>query len=377
LPQTDATTRRLASGIGNRVAVTQADGPWAIESARLRAPLDDEVLIRTVAAGICHTDVVIRERAEQPTVLGHEGAGIVIAVGAAVADIHPGDHVVASFAWCGHCENCQHGLPAYCQHFAALNVPRSADSPLSRPDGTPLAAGFFGQSSFGTYFVTGARHVVVLPSGTDLTLAAPLACGLLTGAGAVLNVLLPQAGSLLAVFGCGAVGLSAIMAATALGVRTIAVDPISARRDLAIELGAIAAIDPNQAHPTSGVRALGGGAGAGAHYAIDTTGLPDVARQALETVTSLGRVVVVGSGVPEAAIDVRGLIAGGKTLRGCTEGDAVPRQLIPRLLEMHRSGTFDIHRLVRRYAFDDIASAIADATSGRVVKPVLIFPEEA
>jgi aryl-alcohol dehydrogenase len=375
VPQTDATTGRLANGIRNRTAVTQADRPWTIESARLRAPLDDEVLIRTVAAGICHTDVVLRERAEQPTVLGHEGAGIVIAVGAAVADIHPSDHVVASFAWCGHCESCQHGLPAYCQHFAALNVPQSVDSPLSRPDGTPLAAGFFGQSSFGTYFVTGARQVVVLPAGTDFTLAAPLACGLLTGAGAVLNVLLPRAGSLLAVFGCGAVGLSAIMAATALGVRTIAVDPISARRDLAIDLGAIAAIDPNQAEATSAVRALGGGAGA--HYAIDTTGLPDVARQALETVTSLGRVVVVGSGVPEAAIDVRGLIAGGKTLRGCTEGDAVPRQLIPRLLEMHRSGTFDIHRLVRRYAFDDIASAIADATSGRVVKPVLVFPEEA
>jgi aryl-alcohol dehydrogenase len=223
--------------------------------------------------------------------------------------------------------------------------------------------------------VTGARHVVVLPSDTDLTLAAPLACGLLTGAGAVLNVLLPQAGSLLAVFGCGAVGLSAIMAATALGVKTIAVDPISARRDLAVDLGAIAAIDPNGAHATSAVRALGGGAGA--HCAIDTTGLPTVTRQALESVTSLGRVVVVGSGVPEAAIDVRSLIAGGKTLRGCTEGDAVPRQLIPRLLGMHRAGTFDIHRLVRRYAFDDIDSAITDATSGRVVKPVLVFPEEA
>ena len=235
----------MTSTISARAAVLRSsDAPFRIERVNIEAPRSDEVLVRLAATGICHTDMVMRDQAlptPLPVVLGHEGAGIVEAVGADVTHVRPGDHEVLAFNSCGHCASCDDHAPAYCVEFAPRNFMGS------RPDGTsPLSgegglihANIFGQSSFATHAIARDRNTVKVSSDAPLERLGPLGCGIMTGAGAVMNALRVRAGSTIAIFGTGAVGLSAIMAAKAVGAATIiAIDINESRLDLARELGA-------------------------------------------------------------------------------------------------------------------------------------------
>ncbi|MFI6575768.1 NAD(P)-dependent alcohol dehydrogenase [Nocardiopsis sp. NPDC050513] len=347
---------------------------------RLDAPRPDEVLVRVVAAGICHTDLTSRDGGlpvPLPAVLGHEGAGVVEAVGADVTRAGPGDTVLLSFSSCGECANCGAGRPAYCAAFLPRNFSgRRPDgtTPITQADGEPVGGRFFGQSSFAYRAVVDQRCVVPVRvrDEDELAALAPVGCGVQTGAGTVLNVLRPEKGQSLAVFGAGAVGLSAVMAAALTGAHPIvAVDVVPSRLELALELGATHTVNAAEDDPVARIAELTGG---GADTAVESSGVPAVLRQAVDALAVAGSVAVVGapSMGSEAALDVNDLLQG-RTVRGVIEGDSDLDTFVPRLVELHRQGRLPFDRMVRTYPPERINEAAADAEAGRVLKPVLRF----
>ena len=309
-------------------------GPLSPETLELDEIRPGEVLVRVAAVGVCHTDIAYtdgsRPAAPFPLVAGHEGAGVIAAVGPGTEGFSAGDRVVMSFSSCGRCRGCLAGRPARCSSFRELNSgfggPGSGGR-LTRRNGDKVSAGFFGQSSFAEHALTGVRNLVRVPDGVPLPLAAPFGCGIQTGAGAVLNTLRLQPGDTLLVTGTGAVGMSAVMAARAAGAAAIvAVDPVESRRARALTLGATHALDPADV-----ARGALGRIGLPLDYAIDTSGRPEMIRAAVAAVHSAGTVVLIAAGQAGALADIplRDLIVG-RQVRGAVEGDAVPQLLIPR-----------------------------------------------
>lgn len=356
-----------------RAAVTHAQGQaFAMEEVSLCAPKSNEVLVKVVATGVCHTDAVARDLgvSPYPIVLGHEGAGIVEQVGENVTDLAQGDHVVMSFAHCGKCENCLTGHPTVCARFNELNFGGRMEDNTYRLQlaGTDLGT-FFGQSSFGTHVVAHERNVVKVDKDVDLSLLGPLGCGIQTGAGTVLNRLKPAFGTCIAVYGCGAVGLSAIMAAKIANCQQIfAIDVHDSRLALAKELGATHAFNGKQVDV---VQQIKGASGGGTHYAVESTGVPAVVRQCLNALRPLGQAAIVGV-TPEMKIDVHNeLMAEGKSMIGVIEGDSVPRVFIPKLIEFYQAGMFPFDKLVKFYRFEQIDKAFEDSANGTAIKPIL------
>lgn len=361
---------KIAAAVSRGPAV-----PFVIDEVEIADPAPGQVLVRLVATGVCHTDLAAKAMLPSelgPIILGHEGAGVVERVGEEVVGVVAGDRVILTFSSCGMCQNCSAQLPAYCARFGELNGPSFWDkgSPVLS-DGAAVTAGFFGQSSFATHSLVDVRNVVVVDPDLDLTMAAPLGCGIQTGAGAVLNVLRPAAESTVLVVGAGSVGLAAVMAAKVAGARVvIAVDPVATRRQLALEIGATHVVDPGDGDVVAAVIEL---TGSGASHAIDTTGSPQVIAQAMRALAPLGTLVVVGLGQDELTLSVQDVLNHGKTLRGCIEGDANPQQFIPQLISLYRQGRFPMDKLIGRYAFEQINEAVSDSASGATVKPVLVF----
>ncbi|MFF2654219.1 NAD(P)-dependent alcohol dehydrogenase [Streptomyces sp. NPDC058045] len=350
-----------------------------------RAVLDDpgpgEVLVRLVAAGLCHTDLSVlagRLPTPLPAVLGHEGAGTVAAVGPDVAGISPGDHVVLSFNSCGHCDACRTGRPTTCPTYFPLNF-RAAradgSTPIRTEDGTPLGGLFFGQSSLARHAVVAAQSVVRVDVADEdeLTLLAPVGCGIQTGAGAILNLLRPRYGDSVAVFGAGAVGLSAVMAARLTPARTIvAVDVVPSRLALATELGATHTIDSGTEDLRSRLTDLAGPGGL--TYIVETTGVPALLELAATAITADGTVAVIGAPAAgsRASFDINALIDG-RTIRGVTEGGSDRTTFIPALIDLARQGRLPYEKFVRHYTEDQLHQAVADARSGHTIKPVIRF----
>ncbi len=349
--------------------------PFVIEELDLDAPRPDEILIRIVGAGICHTDLVIRDLPYPPplpSVLGHEGAGVVEAVGERVSKVKPGDHVVLSYMSCGSCANCQQGAPAYCGQFFAANLGgvRADGSTTLHNEGAPVYGQFFGQSSFATYALASERNVVKVRPDAPLELLGPLGCGIQTGAGGVLNSLRVRIGSSIAVFGVGSVGLSAVMAAVIAGCTTIiGIDINPARLELARELGATHVIHAGQEDTVAVVRAI---TGEGVHYSIETSAQPRVLRQAVDSLRMLGVCGLIGAAPPgaEVSLDMT-MLLNGRTVRGILEGDSVPDIFIPQLIDLYMQGRFPLDRLVQFYGLDEINQATEDSEHGRVVKPIV------
>jgi aryl-alcohol dehydrogenase len=347
---------------------------FAVEDVDLSAPTANEVLIKIVATGVCHTDAVARDLgiSPYPIVLGHEGAGIVERVGSNVTRLAPGDHVVLSFAHCGQCDNCLTGRPTVCARFNELNFGgRMEDGTHRLHHGDTGLSTFFGQSSFGTHVVAHERNVVKVGTDVDLALLGPLGCGIQTGAGTVLNRLKPEFGASIAIYGCGAVGLSAIMAAKIANCRQIfAVDVHNSRLALAKEFGATHTLNGKVVDVVKEIRYASNG---GTHYAVETTGVPPVVRQSLHALRPLGQVAIVGV-TPEMNIDVHNdLMAEGKGMIGVIEGDSVPRVFIPKLIEFYKAGQFPFDKLVKFYRFDQINEAFEDSARGATIKPILKF----
>jgi len=275
-----------------------ADEPYSLEDVELADPRADELVVRIVGAGMCHTDVLPRSPGAfcaPPIITGHEGAGIVEAVGAEVQGIAVGDHVVLSFDSCGACENCRAGQPCHCDTGLARNVVgRRLDGTTGVTDanGVEIASRWFAQSSFATHALATARNAVVVDKELPLDKLGPLGCGIQTGAGTVLIALAVKPATNVVVFGVGAVGLAAIMAAKVADASAIvAVDLHPHRLDLALDLGATHTLDGRSADLPAQIHALTLG---GAHYAIDTTGAPTVMSSALASLRMGGAAAFVG-----------------------------------------------------------------------------------
>ncbi len=351
--------------------------PYALEAVTLAEPGPGQLRVRIHACGICYTDVGVQNYEQGlplPQVLGHEGAGMVEAVGPGVTHIVPGDHVVLSYASCGHCANCADHAPQYCANFMALNYAGRLDdgrAPMQGESG-PVFGAFFGQSSFATHAIAYVRNTVKIDKGLDLATMAPFGCGMQTGAGTVYNSLAPRAGQSLAVFGTGSVGLAALMAAADLGCAPlIAVDRNPERLALARELGATHAINADDGNLAAAIRAI---VPTGLDFIVDTTGVGAVIRSGTEALASRGQLAMLAVAPPGTELTINpNLLLGGRHLRGAVEGDADPQLFIPKLIERHLAGRFPHDRLITRYPFAAINDAMADMRAGKVIKPVLMM----
>jgi aryl-alcohol dehydrogenase len=333
--------------------VFETSGDFSIEQLELSDPNDDEVLVRIVGAGICHTDLAGRDMhlpiPPPPSVFGHEGAGVVEKVGARVTKVKPGDHVVLAWDYCG-----------------------------ARPDGTTtlrkgdqvIHGSFFCQSSFADFALANERNVVKVPDDVPLEILGPMGCGVMTGAGAVMNALQARPGSSIAVFGTGTVGMSAVLGAVVCGCTTIiAVDINPDRLEMAKELGATHTVNAAEVDPVETIRDMTGG---GAQFSLECVGNPKVFRQAVDVLPRLGVCGLLGVVPPDTEVSLdMDLIMNGRTVKGILGGDVIPDLFIPKLIELYSQGRFPFDRLITFYPFDDINQAVEDMEEGRVIKPVL------
>lgn len=363
-----------------KAAVCRPDNDlFRLEELTIDDPRPDEVLVRFTATGLCHTDLEVaagRMPTPFPVVAGHEGAGVIEAVGSAVTGFSQGDRVVASFSFCGTCRNCLRGQPAYCPDHFPLNFgAQRADGSVGFRDasGDPVRDQFFGQSSFAGYGLCRPSSLIRVP-GTSLPdhVLAPLGCGVITGAGAVWNVLEVFPGSSVAVFGAGAVGLSAVMAAVAAGASRIIVSDIHrSRLDLAVRLGATDVFDATNGAGAETVRELT--AGLGVDFSVESTGVPAVMAQAVAALAPLGSAAILGVAPDGADLHTNAFaLLEGRTVTGSIVGHQAPAVLVPRILALHGKGLFPLEAMISTYPLDDINKAVDDVRSGAVAKAVLL-----
>ncbi|MDQ7993538.1 MAG: NAD(P)-dependent alcohol dehydrogenase [Propionicimonas sp.] len=350
-----------------------------VEELDLDEVRPNEVRVRIVSAGVCNTDAHViagMMPTPLPAVLGHEGAGIVEAVGSGVRSVSVGDHVVLAAAYCGVCRRCRAGEMAYCENLFAEDFGgrrRDGSTSLSK-DGQQVSSHFFGQSSFATYANVVEESVVRVDPDVPLEHLGPLGCGINTGAGTVLNELRPPAGSSLVVFGTGAVGAAAIMAAVVAGCTTIiAVDIVDSRLELARELGATHTINSQGADIVAELKAIT--AGDGVNYAIDTTARPELLRAAADALAVRGTLVLVGAAPSgrEVPFEIGDSLIKGWTFKTVVQGSSVPQVFIPHLIDLWRAGRFPFEKLIGEYSLDQINTAFEDSRAGTTVKPVILM----
>ena len=361
------------------VVASEKNNSFSYGNVEIDDPADDEVLVNIKAVGLCHTDILARAGVYQlgaDAVLGHEGAGVVERVGASVTKVKAGDRVGMSFRSCGTCRRCQQHRAAYCTKFLALNFAgsRVGGSSSLKQGSTELASNFFGQSSFASHALTYETNLILLPDDMPFELAAPLGCGIQTGAGTVINSLACEAGSSLIVTGCGAVGLSAVMAAKIVGCeQIIAIEPMSSRRELARKLGATHVIDPIEFEDFE--QAVRNIVPAGVDYAVDTTGRRLTLENLVRCFTTQGTLAMVGMPTSlEDDFSCAGIqfLASGLTVKGIIEGDSQPDVFIPQLIEYYKAGKLPVDQFIKTYPLADINLAVEAHHSGECVKAVLI-----
>jgi aryl-alcohol dehydrogenase len=360
--------------------VDAVNAPFVREELELEAPGPGEVLVRVVGTGVCHTDLNTQSGdmpLPLPGVLGHEGSGVVEAVGEGVTAVAVGDHVIMGWPYCGECRNCLRGEHRYCARIGEalcgghrLRGPRAGESAYRRADGSALSGHFFGQSSFADYSLAHESALVKVDTDVPLELLGPLACGITTGAGAVFNTAQPGPGESVVVFGAGAVGLAAVMAATNTPAAVIvAVDLHDSRLELARELGATHTVNSREEDAIARILEICGGP---ADYVIDCTGSVKVIEMAAEAVGMLGSLILIG-GAPAGArfsLDHMRTLFGQRVI-GTLGGSSMSRRLIPGLIALYRQGRFPFDRLITTYGFDEIDRAIRDAHEGGTIKAVL------
>jgi S-(hydroxymethyl)glutathione dehydrogenase/alcohol dehydrogenase len=362
-----------------RAAILEAvNEPLTVEDVELADPGPGEVVVRLHASGVCHSDWNVVSGATPnplPAVLGHEGAGLVEAVGAGVTTVTEGDHVVLSWLpACGRCFYCVQGRPSLCEHamegMFEGTLPSGALR-LSR-NGSPLYHYSF-LSTFAERCIVPDECCVRIRADAPLDVAALVGCAVMTGIGAAINRAHVEAGSTVAVFGAGGVGLSVVLGAVLAGARdVVAVDPVPFKRELALELGATHAVDPNSDDPAKALREVT--QGRGADYAFDAAGYPGVVTQAYEATRRGGTVVCIG--IPpvgtEAALPGPSLPRDEKIVTGSFYGSCRPHVDMALILDLFMEGRLPLDRLVTRtYPLDDINDAFAAMNAGEVARAVV------
>ncbi|KAF4307554.1 putative alcohol dehydrogenase protein [Botryosphaeria dothidea] len=365
------------------------DGGWKMEDVKVRDVGDDELLVRIVASGICHTDILFAGLKEgpfvtYPSIKGHEGAGYVEKVGKNVSVAAAGDPVLLSFTYCDSCQICQAGHPGHCVRFGELNFGGCNcfhSSTSEESDAPDLSGSFFGQSSFASRTIVQSTSVVNvkgLISDEELKLFSPLGCGIQTGSGTVINVAQAGPQDTVAILGLGGVGLSAIMAAKLRGCKTIiGIDKMGDREAIARELGATHFINTsNLSEPSAVISAVQEVTdGYGTSVTIDTTGYLPLIQNAMEFTRLKGKLVQVGSTPFDAKLDIHifPFMVAGKQYIGAVEGDVVPAKYVPQMIEWYRKGRFPVDKLVKYYKAEDWQKAVDDMHSGHTVKAVITW----
>ncbi len=353
--------------------------PLAVESVRLRAPGPEQIVVRVIASGICHTDLSVwrgRLPYPPPAVLGHEGAGIVEEVGSAVTQLRAGDHVIlSSIPRCGRCAYCRAGHAHLCE--AGLESAMAGTQVAFEKDGADIGH-FCGLGSFATHTLCDASAAIKIDDDIPLQRACLIGCGVITGVGAALNTARVQPGETVAVFGCGGVGVNVIQGAAIAGAaRIIAVDVVAQKLEWAKTFGATDVIDASALDgdgASEAVRALTGGLGV--DVAFEAIGVPDVIRQAFFSTRRGGKAVVVGVapfGV-EVALPACMLSLEERSLVGSLYGSALMTRDVPRLLSLYRRGKLKLDELVsRELRLDEVNAGLEALEGGNVLRSVIRF----
>lgn len=361
-------------------AVTREKGKVKFETVELAEPKANEVLVRIIACGICHTDIAVIEQflpVQFPYIAGHEGCGVVEKVGPGVTDINPGDRVTMTFPSCGKCNNCKNGKPWACEiNFEMLFGGNYRDGTKRIKDEAGMEVGImFGQGSFATYVIADQSNTIKIDVSSDDELAklCSLGCGIQTGAGAVLNRMKPRPGSSIAVFGCGNVGLAAVMAAKIAGCSTIIAVHGRRGRDEAIEFGATHVINGRSEDVTARVLEITGGKGV--NYALESAGVPDMVSTMLDCMARDSTCVLVSvTGPAQIPIELeRQIMNPSVTITGAVEGCSNPKVFIPELVAFYKEGRLPVDRLLTFYDFKDLEKALRDCHEGTAIKPILMF----
>jgi len=349
--------------------------PLTIESVEIDKPWGREVLVRTAATGVCHTDDITRHGDlpfPAPGVLGHEGAGVVEAVGADVTTVRPGDHVVACLSgFCGTCEQCLGGHPNLC--VAGFVTRPESGAPRLSQKGAPFRQ-FIGISSYAERMLLHENSIVKIDPDLPLDRAALVGCGVLTGVGAALRSAGLEAGQTVAVFGCGGVGLSIVQGARIGGARQIiGVDVFDSKLDMARRVGATHVVNSGKDDPVKAVRSLT--RGAGVDHAFEAVGNTTLVRQAIESLAIRGTATIVGVMPPDAKIEFPWMaIRPECKVQTSRMGGNRFRTDIPRYLEFYRQGRLLLDEMVsRRGRLDDINDAFRAMKAGEVARSVLMF----
>jgi len=343
--------------------------PLAIEEVELRVPDADEVRVRIAACAVCHSDLTYLRGAwggRLPAVYGHEAAGVVEDVGADVAEVEPGDHVVVTLIrFCGRCPMCRRGLPVFCER------PPTPSSPLTSLDGEEVHQGLR-TAAFAECVTVHSSQVVPVPDDIPLESAALLACGVLTGVGAVLNTAAVEAGSTVGVVGAGGVGLNAVQGAAVAGAAlVVGIDLVESKLRAARAFGATDVVNAREQDVADAVLGLTGGRGL--DYVFVTAASAAAVEQGLELVGKAGTVVLVGMPAgATVAIQPEKIADRGVRIIGSKMGSARPHVDIPGLVELYRRGSLKLDELVSgRYALADVNDAVAAAQAGDALRPVV------
>lgn len=359
-----------------RAAILRRQGKEGeIEAATLDAPQPHEVIVRIEACGICHMDLEGSSLCSLPAVFGHEGVGIVEAVGNE-ATVKIGERVVLGYGSCGHCLSCQNAQPYYCDHswevtFGGRRLDGSAT--IWDQDGSAVHAAFFQQSSFATHAVVPSHCLVPMPLHVPAEVGAGITCGVMTGTGAILNVLAVQPGETVLIVGAGAVGLGAVMAARRAQAGAILVaDVQDSRLELARELGATHIFNARSASIDTWVMAE---TVRGAGKVLETSGNAVAFEAAISSLRTGGHMAyaILPSPMDSYSLRPMPLFERAAKFEALSFGNAIPKDLYPAMLSWWQAGEFPVDRLITKFNFEDIGRAIESVRAGDAIKAVLMM----
>ncbi len=371
---------RIQAAVLNRSGASRpysTSGPLEVTELELDPPGPGEVLVRVEAAGLCHSDLSVVDGNRPrplPMALGHEAAGIVLEIGAGVYDVEPGDHVVCVYVpSCGVCRHCSSGRPALCASAARANgagdLIRGGSRLRDPSDGREIRH-HLGVSGFASHAVVDRNTLVVIEPDVPFEVAALFGCAMLTGFGAVTHTADVRPGSAVAVFGLGGVGLATVMAAASAGAQpVVAVDPIPAKRQLALELGATHACSPDDADDVVAQVAPGG-----VDWAFEVVGSAAVLEAAYALTGRGGGTVAIGLPHPDAKLVLPALsiVADNRSILGSYMGSAQPQLDIPVMIRLWRSGCLPVDRLTSdELPLGHINRALDALADGTAVRQVL------
>jgi S-(hydroxymethyl)glutathione dehydrogenase / alcohol dehydrogenase len=349
--------------------------PLSIEQVDIDEPKEREVLVRTVASGVCHSDLHFVDGLYMwptPAILGHEAAGVVEKVGSQVSYLKPGDHVIACLSvFCGYCEECMSGRPNLCSNKAATQRGPN-DKPRLSQKGKAVSQ-FADLSGYAEKMLVHENALVKIDAKVPLDRAALIGCGVMTGVGAALNTAKVAPGSTVAVFGAGGVGLAIIQGARVAGARMIiAVDKFPNKLELAKKLGATHAVNASDKNPVDEIRAL---TGDGVDYSFEAIGLKVAAEQAYESIAPGGIATIVGMVPLGQKVDVDGFsLLFEKRIQGCFMGSNRFRIDMPRIIELYQQDRINLDDMVSRHGkLEDVNEAFRAMKAGEVARTVLMF----